>query len=214
MFVHPEPGTFLERRTPATFAGKRALFLDRDGVIVEETNYLHSIADVHFIPGVAEAVARVNAAGHPVIMITNQAGIGRGYYGWDAFLAVQTHIHAYFQGLGARFDMVLACAYHEAGQDHYAVPDHHWRKPNPGMLHEAARLLEVDLTRSFVVGDTLSDMRAGQAAGLPAGALVMTGHGQREWDEHGPGQFAILSENGFAVSRWPSAAQAIGTQLR
>ncbi len=210
MTTHPEPGIFVSVGSQSSLVNRPCLFLDRDGVVVEETNYLHRVEDVRLIPGVAEAVARVNAAGVAVAMITNQAGIGRGYYSWAEFEAVQKHILARYADFGAHFDIVLACAYHEAGQGAYAVANHHWRKPNPGMLLEAAQRLKIDLGRSFVVGDTLSDLFAGEAAGLKGGALVLTGHGRREWDAHGPNQFARWEDRQFAVSLQLDAAAAIG----
>ncbi|WP_374282444.1 D-glycero-alpha-D-manno-heptose-1,7-bisphosphate 7-phosphatase [Novosphingobium sp.] len=209
MTFHPEPGTFAMRFTPGAFAGSPCLFLDRDGVVVEETNYLHRIDDVRFIPGVAQAVARINAAGLPVVMVTNQAGIGRGYYSWSEFMAVQQHIYDHYAQHGAHFDMVLACAYHEDGREPYAVARHPWRKPEPGMLLHAAGHLQVDLPQSYIVGDAATDLRAGQAAGLAAGAMVLTGHGQREWQAVDEDQLLRWSGSGFKASRQPDAAHAI-----
>jgi D-glycero-D-manno-heptose 1,7-bisphosphate phosphatase len=207
--VYP-PGIFAEQFGSSIFAQSPCLFLDRDGVVVEETNYLHSVTDVVFIPGVVEAVARANASSVPVVLVTNQAGIGRGLYGWDAFHAVQRHIYQHYREFDAHFDLVLACAYHAEGIGCYAIANHPWRKPRPGMLKEAERLLDVDLTRSFIVGDTLADLFAGEAAGLRAGALVETGHGLREWCESGEEAFANWAGAGrFSPSRYGSGGDAI-----
>ena len=97
---------------PGDFAGRGALFLDRDGVVVEDTDYLGSADDVRMLPNAAAAIARCNRLGVPVVLVTNQSGIGRGKYDWDGFDAVQAAISTALAAQGGRFDSVLACAYH------------------------------------------------------------------------------------------------------
>ncbi len=160
--------------------GRPALFLDRDGVLVEETGYLHRAEEVRLIPGATAAVAAAARAGLPVVLITNQAGIGRGYYGWAEFQAVQEKIAADLAVGGGAFDMVLACPFHAAGQPPYRHPDHPCRKPRPGMILRAAEMLGLDLAGSWVVGDRAIDLEAGCAAGLAGGVHVLTGHGAAE----------------------------------
>lgn len=167
-------------RPPGDGAPRPALFLDRDGVIVDETGYLHKPNEVSLIPGAAETITACNRAGVPVIVVTNQSGVGRGYYGWDDFAAVQRQIVALLEERKASLDCVLACAYHGAAQGAFAVADHPWRKPGPGMVLAAAEVWPVDLARSWIVGDHASDMAAGKAAGLACGVHVLTGHGQDE----------------------------------
>lgn len=196
-----EPGLFSCRLSTRDYEGKPCLFLDRDGVLVEETHYLHRIEDVVLISGVAEAIANANALGVPVVMVTNQAGIGRGYYSWRDFERVQQHIIEACASVGARWDMVLACAYHGEGIAPYRLDGHSWRKPQPGMLLEAARVLKIDVSRSHIVGDTLADLQAGVEAGLSGGTLVMTGHGEREWRENGNAAFARYAKLGSFVAR-------------
>lgn len=204
------PGIYAEQFGNSAFTQKPCLFIDRDGVVVEETHYLHSVDAVQFIAGVAEAVAKANASGIPVVMVTNQAGIGKGFYGWDDFHAVQHHVYQHYRAFDAHFDMALACAYHAEGVGCYAIADHPWRKPRPGMLKEAERLLGIDLTRSFIVGDTLADLFAGESASLSAGALVKTGHGMREWFERGEEAFAKWANTGtFRPSRCDCGGDAI-----
>ena len=208
--IKSELGLYARRFAALTPHRKRALFLDRDGVIVEEVNYLHKVDDVLFIPHVAAAIARANRLSIPVVMVTNQSGIGRGYYGWDDFAIVQKCIGTYYAAQSAHFDMVLACAYHAEGLGFYAVADHPWRKPNPGMLLEAARALNIDLCRSFIIGDSITDLVSGHAAGLAAGALVRTGHGVRDWQANGEAQFhAWRTEGRFMPLQTDDAAQAI-----
>jgi D-glycero-D-manno-heptose 1,7-bisphosphate phosphatase len=205
-----DKGLFACRYTQTLFNGRPCLFLDRDGVIVEEVNYLHRVEDILFIPGVAEAIARANQASIPVIMVTNQAGIGRGFFGWEDFHAVQQVIFQHCKAHGAHVDMVLACAYHAEGTGVYKAADHSWRKPRPGMLLEAARVMEVDLARSFIIGDCLSDLEAGHAAGLMNGSLVLTGHGEREYTDKTAAAFAYWNKDGsFRPQVVETAAVAI-----
>jgi D-glycero-D-manno-heptose 1,7-bisphosphate phosphatase len=203
-------GLFAQRLSADDFTGRGALFLDRDGVIVEETNYLHRPDDIRMIHGVAEAIAVANRAGIPVVIVTNQAGIGRGYYQWADFHAVQQHIAGQLESAEAKADMVLACAYHADACGEYRWADHPWRKPRPGMLIEAAKELGIDLSSSFIVGDCLSDMQAGAQAGLRSGAIVRTGHGHREWEAKGPQTLGALERDaGFMAERFDNAQAAI-----
>lgn len=207
--VDTDPGLFCHRLSQTDFTGSPCLFLDRDGVLVEETNYLHRIEDVVLIPSVVEGVAKANSLGLAVAMVTNQAGIGRGYYEWREFELVQQHILDACASVGARFDLILACAYHAEGIPPYKHEAHLWRKPAPGMLLEAARVLGVDLSTSHIVGDTLADLAAGAQAGLPGGTLVLTGHGEREWSEGGKASFAILETSGYVPRLAQNGAEAI-----
>lgn len=210
----PEPGLFSQRLTNIEAEGKPCLFLDRDGVLVEETNYLHRTADVAIIAGVPDAIARVNRMGIPVVMVTNQAGIGRGYYDWAQFIEVQTFILELCAKHGAHYDMVLACAYHAQGITPYNQAAHPWRKPGCGMMEEAANTLGVDLSRSHIIGDTLADLGAGAKAHLSGGTLVATGHGESEWRTNGEAAFdQYCSEGAFEVGRAANAADAIDLWL-
>ena len=175
---HEDLGVWISLNSAVTSATPRpALFLDRDGVIVEEPGYLHRPEDVVMIPGAAEVISSANRAGVPVIVITNQAGIGRGYYGWDAFCAVENKIAENLRRQGAVLDAVIACPYHRDGVAPWNLPDHPARKPRPGMLLTAAHLLNVDLSQSWIVGDKMVDIEAGFAAGLRGGMQVLTGEG-------------------------------------
>jgi len=157
---------------------RSGVFLDRDGVIVEDTGYLHRVEDIRYIPGSLEAIARLNIARIPVIMVTNQAGIGRGYFGWPEFEAVQQRIEEDLAREGAWLDGVWACARHPNGSSPLAQADHPWRKPNPGMILDAASRLAIDLRSSWMVGDKLLDIEAACRAGLRGAVHVLTGYGQ------------------------------------
>lgn len=168
-----EPGLWVERIGGRVFPARSpALFLDRDGTINVDTDYPSDPAEIELRPQMLPAIAAANRAGIPVVMVTNQSGIARGYFGWSAFAAVNGRVLDLLRGQGVSVDMVLACAYHEAGVGPLAVADHPMRKPNPGMLIEAGRRLDLDLQLSLVVGDKLADTQAGQRAGLAQGWLV------------------------------------------
>lgn len=158
--------------------GRPALFLDRDGVLVKEVDHLHRPEDVRIHRGAPELVAAANERGVPVVVITNQAGIGRGLYGWEDFFAVQEAIAR--ELAPAAVDAVFACPFHAEGLPPYDVAEHPDRKPAPGMLFRAERLLGVDLPRSWFVGDAATDVQAAVAAGLACAVHLLTGHGERD----------------------------------
>jgi D-glycero-D-manno-heptose 1,7-bisphosphate phosphatase len=157
---------------------KPAIFLDRDGTLNEEVDFLSDPEQLVLIPGAAAAVARLNAKGIPVVVVTNQSGIGRGHYDWQDFAAVMTRMGALLAQENAWLDAVYASPHHEHAQGEYAVPDHPERKPNPGMLLRAAAEHGLDLSRSWMVGDKDIDLEAGRRAGCRV-ALVRTGYGSR-----------------------------------
>ncbi|HVV83095.1 MAG TPA: HAD family hydrolase [Kofleriaceae bacterium] len=151
-----------------------ALFLDRDGVVNEEIAYLHRPEDVRLVAGVAGAIAQANAAGIPVVVVTNQAGIARGLYGEADLAAVGARIAALLA------PAVLAATYHCPHHPEARVTALRvvcdCRKPAPGLLLRAARDHGLDLGRSFLVGDKASDLGAARAAGCGS-VLVRTGYG-------------------------------------
>lgn len=161
-------------------AGRPALFLDRDGAVVEDTDYLCRVEDVVIMSGAAAVIAAANKSGVAVVLVTNQAGIGRGYYDWPDFKRVQEAIITALAEEGARLDAVYACAHHPEGRGEFAHPDHPARKPNPGMLLQAASDLAIDLGTSWLVGDKASDVEAAKHAGLAGAMQVATGHGVAE----------------------------------
>ena len=177
-----EDGLWCQARPEAAevFRGRAALFLDRDGVIVEEIGYLHRPDDVRLVPGAARAIAAANRVPLPVAVISNQSGIGRGLYGWQAFHETQERIAEELAGAGGALDMVLACPFHPEAQPPYRHPAHPCRKPRPGMILRAAERFGLDLSRSWVVGDRALDLEAGRAAGLAGGLHVLTGYGTGE----------------------------------
>ena len=182
---------------------KPAVFLDRDGTLNEEVDYLCRPEDLAMIPGAAAAVAKLNARGVPVVVVTNQSGIGRGKYGWADFAAVMSRMGTLLALENARIDAVYASPHHELGQGEYAVADHPDRKPNPGMLMRAAEEYDLDLSRSWMVGDKAVDLEAGRRAGCRV-ALVRTGYGDTV---DGSGADLVAADLAEAVDRilesWP-----------
>ena len=155
-----------------------AIFLDRDGTLNEEVDYLSDPEQMVLIPGAAAAVARLNKKGIPVVVVTNQSGIGRGKYTWQDFAAVMERMESLLALEGARIDAVYVSPHHQKGQGEYAVTDHPDRKPNPGMLLMAAEEHDLDLACSWMVGDKDIDIEAGRRAGCSV-ALVRTGYGSK-----------------------------------
>jgi D-glycero-D-manno-heptose 1,7-bisphosphate phosphatase len=154
-----------------------AVFLDRDGTINVEKNYLIDPTEFDFIPGVPEALKKLQDAGYLLVVVTNQSGVARGYFSE----AQVSKLHEYMLDLLSEAGVALAgiyiCPHHPtAGVGDYRL-DCNCRKGKPGMLHRAARDLNIDLQKSFMVGDKTADIQAGQAAGCKT-ILVCTGHGQ------------------------------------
>lgn len=172
-------------RAAPVSAPRPALFLDRDGVIVEEVAYLSRPEDVRMVPGAAQTIAAANALDIAVVVVTNQSGIGRALYGWNEFAEVQARILAELAEFGAAVDAVFACPHHDEGFPPYDRPDHEARKPNPGMLLRAAKMLSLDLARSWIVGDRMGDIAAGRNAGIAGGLHVATGYGTDDGQREG-----------------------------
>lgn len=150
-----------------------ALFLDRDGVLIKDQHHLCDPIDVDLCPGAIALVAAAHSQGWPVVLVTNQSGIARGYFNWDSFELISDRL---LENLGP--SAPLAAIY--ANGHGPTAPLNSWRKPSPAMLLAAADDLNLDLNRSLLVGDRLSDLQAGVGAGLSCIAHVLSGHGQRE----------------------------------
>ena len=159
-------------RVPCLTA-RPALFLDRDGVLIEDKHHLSNPNDVVLCPGAKALVRQAGQAGWPVVIITNQSGIARGYFDWAAYEQVTDRILEIL-GTAAPLAAIYANGYS------IDAPLCSWRKPSPAMLLAAALDLKLDLNRSLLVGDRLSDLMAGAGAGLHWLGHVQTGHGQQE----------------------------------
>lgn len=147
-------------------AGRRALFLDRDGVINVNLGYVHTPDRTQWVDGIFALCAQAQARGYALLIATNQAGIARGYYDVAAFEVYTRWMHAQFAERGIQIAATLFCPHHpSAGQGAFTGPCG-CRKPAPGMFLTAAQRYAIDLSSSGLVGDKISDMQAGHAAGL------------------------------------------------
>ena len=157
----------------SSLSGRRpAVFLDRDGVINENLDgtYVHEWAAFRFLPGTVEAIAALHRAGYPVVVVTNQAGIAHGHLSAASLEEIHGEMVSAIRAGGGDIAAVLHCPHHpRSGCD--------CRKPQPGMLRRAADTLSLDLSRSVLVGDHLTDLQAARAAGCGA-ILVLTGRGR------------------------------------
>jgi D-glycero-D-manno-heptose 1,7-bisphosphate phosphatase len=150
-----------------------ALFLDRDGVINVDTGYLHQPEVCRFMPGIFELVGTANRLGYRVLVVTNQSGIGRGYYSEPVFHAFTDWMVGAFAQRGLRIDKVYYCPHHpDAPLDAYRLACD-CRKPGPGMFLSARDEFDIDLGRSVMVGDNHTDVEAAQAAGVGRAFLFL-----------------------------------------
>jgi D-glycero-D-manno-heptose 1,7-bisphosphate phosphatase len=150
----------------------RAVFLDRDGTIIEDKDYLHRPDEVVIFPGCVRALRRLQDAGFKLIMVTNQSGVGRGYFSLDDVHRVHEHLCVEFAKHGVQVDKI------------YIAPEHpdapsRGRKPSPQFLFDARDEFALDLARSYMVGDKLIDLECGWNAGLRKSVLVRTGYGAK-----------------------------------
>jgi D-glycero-D-manno-heptose 1,7-bisphosphate phosphatase len=176
---------------------RKAVFLDRDGTVSEEIGYIHA-ADLPryaLIPGAAEGIKRVRAAGYAVVLLTNQSGVARGYFPASQVEAVHARLRELLAAEGAGLDGIYYCPHHPrpaAAADNGQLPpgrveakpvpelsiDCDCRKPKPGLALRAAADLGLDLASSWMVGDKNADLGLAAAAGLKGGVLVRTGYGE------------------------------------
>ena len=150
-----------------------ALFLDRDGVLIEDKHYIYNPDDVKLCHGAKKLLEQAKNNHWPRVVVTNQSGIARGLFDWNDYESVTQRL---LQILGTE---ILISAIYANGHGSNA-PSNSWRKPSPGMLLAAAKDLNIDLSRSILVGDRLTDLQAGASAGLPFLIHVLTGHGKKE----------------------------------
>ena len=144
------------------------VLLDRDGTIIVDHGYVGSVDRVEFIDGAAEAIAGFNRAGLPVAVVTNQAGVARGYYGLDDVHRVHQYMAGRLAAHGAHIDLFLFCPYHPDGVVEGFARTSDDRKPRPGLARAAAAALNLDLAASWVVGDRLADVGLAEAVGASA----------------------------------------------
>ena len=152
--------------------GNKAVFLDRDGTLIEDKDYLSQPEEVVIYPGAAKALRRLSDAGFKLVIVTNQSGVGRGYFTLADVENVHRHLLAEFERHGVRFDKIYVAP---------EAPDQasRGRKPSPQFLFDARDDLAIDLTRSYMVGDKLIDLACGWNGGVKRALLVRTGYGAK-----------------------------------
>ncbi len=159
-----------------------AVFLDRDGTINEDVNFLSSPEQVVLIDGSVEAIKEMNKLGLKIIVFTNQSGIARGYFTEDDLHKIHSRLDELLSQSGAWIDAYYYCPHHPTeGNGEYKV-ECECRKPKDGMLQRASREQNIDLKKSFVVGDRCVDIKAGKTAGATT-ILVLTGYGRQEYEK-------------------------------
>src|ERR1041385_5580696 len=160
---------------------KRAVFIDRDGTLSEEVGYINHVSRFQLFPYAAEAIKELNQHNWLAIVVTNQAGVARGYFSEDMIQAVHKKMTEDLSASGAKLDAVYYCAHHPTvGEPPYRV-DCDCRKPRPGLVQRAAADLNVDLANSWMIGDRYSDVQLAPNAGLKS-MFVMSGYGRGEWE--------------------------------
>jgi D-glycero-D-manno-heptose 1,7-bisphosphate phosphatase len=176
---------------------KRAIFIDRDGTISEEVGYINHPSRFRVFPYSANAIKLLNEAGWLAVLVTNQAGVARGYFSEDMIQTVHHQLEHDLQQGDARLDAIYYCAHHPSvGEPPYRF-DCDCRKPKPGLIRRAAQELDIDLTQSWMIGDRYSDVELARNAGLSA-AFVLSGYGRGEWEHQREGWQSkpdLVSEN-------------------
>ena len=159
----------------------RAVFIDRDGTLSEEIGYVNHVSRFRLLPRSAEAIKKLNDAGIAAVIITNQAGVARGYFPEERILEVHKRMEELLADGGAKLDGIYYCPHHpSAGEPPYRA-DCDCRKPKPGLLLRAAKELDIDIKNSYMIGDKFSDVELAHNAGCK-GILTLTGYGRGEWE--------------------------------
>jgi D-glycero-D-manno-heptose 1,7-bisphosphate phosphatase len=194
--------------TPAPAAGaepRPCVFLDRDGTITREAGYINHPERLALEPGAAAALRRLNQAGVLTVLVTNQAGLARGYFTHEVLLATFEHLKKLLAARGARLDAIYFAPHHPSS------PDPRWRddpfelrKPGLGMIKKACAELPIDMARAYMVGDRYNDITFAHKAGIP-GIFVKTGYGLGEYTyqrEHWKEAPEFIAENLGGAVRW------------
>jgi D-glycero-D-manno-heptose 1,7-bisphosphate phosphatase len=162
-----------------------AIFIDRDGTLSEEVGYVNHLSRFRLLPFAVDAVRLINRSGFLAVLVTNQAGVARGYFPEPLVEEVHTLVRQRMHDGGARLDGIFYCPHHPSAGDAPYRQDCECRKPKPGLLRQAEKELGIDTERSWVVGDRYPDMEVAWAVGA-RGALVRTGYGEGELLYKGP----------------------------
>lgn len=178
--------------------GKPAIFFDRDGTLSYEVGYVNHLSRFRLLPWAVDAVRLVNSSSRLAVLVTNQAGVARGYFPESLIHEVHARVRAAMAAGGARLDGIYVCVHHPTvGQPPYRQ-ECDCRKPRPGLLRQAEKDLDADLARSWMIGDRHGDLVVGWAVGARA-ALVRTGYGRGELTWH--------------AAQWPRAPDLVAENV-
>jgi D-glycero-D-manno-heptose 1,7-bisphosphate phosphatase len=157
-----------------------AVFLDKDGTLIEDVPYCVDPHKLRLLPGALEGLGRLQTAGYQLLVVSNQSGVAHGYFAEAALAAVEARLRALLGAAGIELAGFYYCPHHPAGRVKQYALDCDCRKPAPGLLLRAARELELELARSWMIGDILHDVEAGHRAGCRA-VLIDNGN-ETEWE--------------------------------
>ncbi len=166
---------------------KSAVFLDRDGTINEQMGYINHTCRFQLLPGAGQAIKRLNDANIPVIVVSNQSGLARGYFPEELLVAVHDKMHTLLAEEGAKVDAIYYCPHHPEAKEERFRESCDCRKPKPGLVLQASKELGLDPEKSFVVGDRWSDIKTAANCGATS-ILVRTGYGRGDEQYIGPQQ--------------------------
>ena len=158
---------------------RKAIFIDRDGTLSEEVGYVNHVSRFRLFPFAVDAIRLVNRSPFLAVLVTNQAGVARGYFAESMIHAVHDEVRRAMDAGGARLDGVYFCPHHPTAGDAPYRQDCDCRKPKPGLLHRAAADLGIDLAGSYMIGDRVGDLQLAWSVGA-TGVLVRTGYGRGE----------------------------------
>ena len=178
--------------------GRPAIFFDRDGTLSYEIGYVNHLSRFRLLPYAVDAVRLVNASGRLAVLVTNQAGVARGYFPESLIDAVHAHVRSAMDAGGARLDGIYVCVHHPSVGPPPYRQDCDCRKPRPGLLRQAETEIGADLARSWMIGDRHGDLAVAWAVGARA-ALVKTGYGRGELTWH--------------AARWPRAPDLVAENV-
>ena len=178
----------------------RAIFLDRDGVIIENSEtYIRSLDEVKFLPSSIDSLRKLNPSVYKIVIVTNQSAVGRGLISLAQAEEINRHVMVVIVEAGGRIDGLFMCP-------HSPEDGCNCRKPKPGLILQAAEALSLDLENSILIGDAITDIQSGQAAGIPTNILVKTGRGSAQLQS-----FSMSSMPRFLI--YPDLADVIASIL-
>ncbi|NBU20578.1 D-glycero-beta-D-manno-heptose 1,7-bisphosphate 7-phosphatase [bacterium] len=174
---------------------KKAVFLDRDGTLNFDPGYISQPQDLTLMPGVGEGLSLLKKSGYLLIVVSNQSGVARGLIPFENLKLIHNRLNQLLSSWGVEIDYFSLCTHH---------PDEDClcRKPKPKLIQDAARLFDVDLSQSYMVGDRLSDIKAGYAAGCKGSLLVLSGDGEKTQKELSGFRPTWIAHSLLDVAKW------------